>query len=469
MALVAGIDSSTQSTKVELRDVETGEVVGQASASHPSTYPPRSEQDPESWWTALQDCWEQLGEPRLGAVAVAGQQHGMVTLDTAGAVLRPAKLWNDTESAPDAEWLLEQLDGGAAAWAAACGSVPVASFTVTKLSWLHRTEPDSWARLGKVLLPHDWLTYRLTGRTTTDRGDASGTGYWSPAEGAYRWDLLGIVDGSRDWYDVVPEVLGPLDDAGVWRGAVVAPGTGDNMGAALGLGIRPTDVVMSLGTSGTVYGVSERATNDASGAVAGFADATGRFLPLVCTLNATKVTETIRRLLDLDRETMDILALEEQPGAGGVVLLPYLDGERTPNRPDAAGVLAGLRSDVNRSQLVRAAFEGVVCSLLDAYDALAALVPTDGRLLLTGGGARSAAYRQLVADLSGREILVPDVDEAVATGACAQAAAVLVQREPTDVTSEWELGRGITVEPGPGSAAADDIRSAYRARRDREA
>jgi xylulokinase len=469
MPLVAGVDSSTQSTKVELRDVETGELVGQASAPHPTTVPPRSEQDPDSWWAAFQDCWQQLGEPRLGAIAVAGQQHGMVTLDASGAVLRPAKLWNDTESAADASWLLDQLDGGASAWAEASGSVPVAAFTITKLSWLHRNEPEAWSRMAKVLLPHDWLTYRLTGRTITDRGDASGTGYWSPAEGLYRWDLLELVDRTRDWYDVVPEVLGPLDDAGVWRGAVVAPGTGDNMGAALGLGIRPADVVMSLGTSGTVYGVSERATNDASGAVAGFADATGRFLPLVCTLNATKVTETIRRLLGLDHERMDEMALTEPPGAGGVVLLPYFDGERTPNRPGATGVLAGLRTDVTRSQLVRAAFEGVVCALLDAYDALAALVPVDGRLVLTGGGARSSAYRHLVADLSGREVLVPDVDEAVATGACAQAAAVLVQREPTEITAEWGLGKGTTVEPGAGAAAAEEVRSAYGARRDREA
>jgi xylulokinase len=295
-------------------------------------------------------------------------------------VVRPAKLWNDTESAPDAEWLLEQLDEGPAAWADACGSVPVAAFTVTKLSWLHRKEPEHWARVAKVLLPHDWLTSRLTGRLTTDRGDASGTGYWSPAEGAYRWDLLRLIDRDRDWYATVPEVLGPLDDAGVWRAAVVAPGTGDNMAAALGLGVRTGDVVVSLGTSGTVYGVSDQPTADPSGAVAGFADATGRFLPLACTLNATKVTEAVRNLLVVDHEGLDMLAQQAGPGAGGLTFLPYLDGERTPNRPDATGVLAGLRSDVTRADLARAAFEGVVCGLLDAYDALVALVPASGRL-----------------------------------------------------------------------------------------
>jgi xylulokinase len=469
MALVAGVDSSTQSTKVELRDADSGELRGRASSPHPPTHPPRSEQQPEAWWSAFEDCWAQLGEPNVRAISVAGQQHGLVVLDDAGQVVRPAKLWNDTESAPDAKWLLKQLDGGAAAWADACGSVPVAAFTVTKLSWLHRSEPEHWARMAKVMLPHDWITSRLTGRSTTDRGDASGTGYWSPTEGAYRLDLLRIVDPDRDWYAAVPDVLGPLDDAGAWRAAVVAPGTGDNMAGALGMAVRPGDVVVSIGTSGTVYAVSERPTADPSGEVAGFADATGRFLPLACTLNATKVTEAVRALLGGDHESFDALAFDSPPGAGGLTLLPYLDGERTPDRPAATGVLAGVRSDVSRAQVARAAFEGVVCGLLDAYDALAAMVPTDGRLLLTGGGARSGAYRQVLADLSGRMVTIPAVEEAVATGACVQAAAVLLQRDPLELADGWRLPQGSVVEPGPGSAATAEVRGAYHARRDREA
>ena len=469
MPLVAGVDSSTQSTKIELRDAHTGARQGLATAPHPPTRPPRSEQDPEAWWEAFDDCWEQLGRPTVAAIAVAGQQHGMVAMDAAGEVIRPAKLWNDTESAPDAGWLIKQLDRGATAWAEACGSVPVAAFTITKLSWLHRSEPDHWARLARVLLPHDWLTWRLTGRFTTDRGDASGTGYWSPDEGAYRWDLLRIVDRERDWFTAVPEVLGPLDDAGVWHAAVVAPGTGDNMAAALGLGVRAGDVVVSLGTSGTVYAVSEQPTADATGAVAGFADATGRYLPLVCTLNATKVTDAVAGLLGVDHDGLDALAAKAAPGAGGLTLLPYLDGERTPNRPGASGVLAGMRSDITRPQLARAAFEGVACGLLDAYDALSALAPTDGRLLLTGGGARSSTYRQVLADLTGRAVTVPALNEAVATGACIQAAAVLFQQEPTEVAAAWGLHEGEVVEPGPGQDVAAEVRGAYRARRDREA
>jgi xylulokinase len=464
--LVAGADSSTSATKVEVRDLDTGAVVGRGAASHPPTQPPRSEQDPAAWWAAFESAWGQAGVPDVAAISVAGQQHGMVALDERLDVIRPAKLWNDTESAPDAAWLIDQLAGGRKAWADACGSVPVASFTVTKLSWLHRSEPEAWARLAHVVLPHDWLTHRLTGRLTTDRGDASGTGYWSAATGSYRFDLLAIVDGDRDWSGVVPEVLGPHDAAGEWNGAQVAPGTGDNMAGALGVGLRSGDVAISIGTSGTVYSVCDQPTADASGYVAGFADATGRQLPLVCTLNATKVTDAVGRLVGAGHEELDALALATPPGAGGLTLLPYLDGERTPDRPSATGVLAGIRSDVGRGQLARAAVEGVICGLLDGLDALAAFAPADGRLILVGGGARSQAYRQILADLSGQAVLVPRGEELVATGACVQAAAVATGSEPADVADRWKLGDGEVVEPGPGSAATAEVRAAYAALRD---
>jgi xylulokinase len=467
MPLVAGVDSSTSATKVEVRDLDSGEVVGRGAAPHPATHPPRSEQDPAAWWAAFESAWLQAGSPAVAAIAVGGQQHGMVALDAARSVIRPAKLWNDTESAPDAHWLIDHLAGGRAAWAAATGLVPVASFTITKLSWLHRSEPAAWARLAHVLLPHDWLTYRLTGRLVTDRGDASGTGYWSAATGGYRWDLLGLVDESRDWTGAVPEVLAPDERAGDWNGAVVAPGTGDNMAAALGVGLRPGDVAVSIGTSGTVFAVSETPAADPSGLVAGFADATGRFLPLVCTLNATKVTEAVRRLLGVSYEELDDLALAAPPGADGLTLLPYLDGERTPDRPDATGVLAGMRSDVGREQLARAAFEGVACGLLDGLDALRSACPSvGGRVILVGGGGRSRAYRQVLADLIGQPVVVPRGDEHVAAGACLQAATVVSGAAAPEVAASWALGEGEVVEPGPAASATDDVRAAYAALRD---
>jgi xylulokinase len=238
------------------------------------------------------------------------------------------------------------------------------------------------------------------------------------------------------------------------------------MAGALGVGLRPGDVAVSIGTSGTVYTVSDSPTADPSGAVAGFADASGRHLPLVCTLNATKVSDAVARLLGVDHTGLDELALATAPGAGGVSLLPYFDGERTPNRPAATGVLSGLRSDVTREQLARAAVEGVVCGLLDGLDALARFARVDGRLLLVGGGAHSRAYRQVLADLSGRTVLVPRSDQQVATGACVQAASVATGAEPADVADRWGVGEGEVIEPGAGASGAADVRDAYAALRE---
>jgi xylulokinase len=459
MPIVAGIDSSTQATKVEIRDVESGEVVAVGRAEHPPVTPPVSEQDPDSWWSAFQSAWSDAGSPDVAAISIGGQQHGMVALDADDRPVHPAKLWNDMESAADADWLVEQL-GGVGAWADAVGSVPVAAFTVTKLSWLHRTHPEAWSKMARVLLPHDELTRRLTGRYTTDRGDASGTGYWSPSSGEYRWDLLELVDSARDWRDVVPTVLGPMDTAGEWNNAVVAPGTGDNMAAALGVGLRPGDAVMSIGTSGTVYAVSATPTADPSGAVAGFADATGRFLPLVCTSNAAKVTDAVRRLLGVDHAEFDELALAGEPD--GPVLLPYFDGERTPNRPDARGTIGGIRTDVSRAQFARAAIDGVACGLLDGLDALRNLTSLDGRLVLVGGGAKSVATQQVVAGLAGMPVVVSEADEAVATGAAVQAAAVLEQVDHAVIQARWGLGAGNPVTGIDGG----DIRARYAALRD---
>jgi xylulokinase len=233
------------------------------------------------------------------------------------------------------------------------------------------------------------------------------------------------------------------------------------MAGALGVGLRTGDVAVSVGTSGTVYSVCDSPTADPSGIVAGFADATGRHLPLVCTLNATKVSDAMARLLGVDHEAFDELVFTASPGAGGLTLLPYLDGERTPDRPTATGVLSGVRSDVSREQLARAAVEGVVCGLLDGLDALSAFAPADGRLILVGGGARSRAYRQVLADLSGRAVLVPRAEEQVATGACVQAAAVASGADPNDVADRWKLDDGDVVEPGRGASASAEVRGAY--------
>lgn len=467
-SLVAGVDSSTTSTTIEIRELDSGSVVARAAAPHPPTTPPRSEHDPADWWQAFEAAWQAVGAPDVAAISVAGQQHALVPLDAERRVIRPAKLWNDTETAPDAGWLVKQLPGRREEWAAAVGSVPVAALTSTKLSWLHRSEPDNWVRLAHVLLPHDWITLQLLGAGTaepvTDRGDASGTGYWSPTSGEYRWDILSIIDRDRDWSTVVPRIARPLEVVGEWRGARVATGTGDNMAAALGLGLAPGEAAMSFGTSGTVSTVTDAPVVDATGAVACFADATGRFLPLVCTLNATKVLDAVARLLGVDHAGLDRLAAAVPVGAGGLTLVPYFDGERTPDLPGASGTLAGLRSDVSREQLARAAVDGVVCSLLDALDALGTSAPVHS-VVLAGGGAASEVVRSAVAELCEVPVHVaPAHGAAGVAGACVQAAAVAADQTHAEVVERWGLAardRIAPPPPGAGTSRGEDVRARY--------
>ena len=440
MALVAGVDSSTQSCKVVVRDAESGVLVREGRASHPDG----TEIHPDLWWSALQEAVTAAGGlDDVAAVAVGAQQHGMVALDGAGAVVRPALLWNDTRSAPQAARLTKEL--GAQAWADAVGLVPVASFTVTKLAWLAEHEPDAAARVAAVGLPHDWLTWRLAGARgietlTTDRGDASGTGYFSAATGEYRRDLLQAALGHDA---LLPQVVSPAGQAGrsavpgLTSGAVLGAGTGDNMAAALGVGARPGDVIVSIGTSGVVSAVAEVPAADPSGIVAGFADATGRYLPLVCTLNAARVFDATARMLGVDLATLSDLALSAPAGAGGLVLVPYLEGERTPNKPDATGALHGLRLETTTpAHLARAAVEGLLCGLADGLDALAGQGARIERVLLVGGGAKSEALRRIAPSVLGRPVLVPPPGEYVADGAARQAAWALVGGEEPP---HWEL------------------------------
>jgi xylulokinase len=425
--LVAGVDSSTQSTKVLLCDAADGTIVARGSAPHP----PGTECDPAAWWSAL----EQAGQGLLGradAIGVAAQQHGMVVVDEAGQVIRKAMLWNDLRSAAAARELIAER-GGPRWWAEQTGSVPSASFTVTKLRWLAEHEPEHAARVARVMLPHDWLTWRLAATAqgspdaaepVTDRGDASGTGYFSPASG--RW-LPEVAAAALGHEPGLPRIAKPNEIVGeAAGGAVLAPGTGDNMGAALGLGLEPGELVTSIGTSGTAYAMTERAAADETGMVAGFADATGRFLPLIATVNAGLVLSSVASLIGTDLDGLSARALTAEPGAGGIALLPYLDGERSPNRPQASGVLRGLTTqNATGPNLARAAVEAVLATLAEAADLIAAQGASRERVLLIGGGARSEAARRLAPGIFGVPVLVPAPEEYVALGAARQAAWVL--------------------------------------------
>ncbi len=420
MALVAGIDSSTQSCKVVVRDAETGALVRAGQAPHPDG----TEVHPDHWWRALESATEQAGGlADVAAVSVGGQQHGMVCLDDSGAVVRPALLWNDLRSAGAAADLV--AEHGARFWASTVGSVPLASFTVTKLRWLAEHEPDNAARTAAVALPHDWLTWKLGGSATlrTDRSDASGTGYWSPESGEYRMDLVRAALG----HDAeLPVVLGPSESAGQAGDAVLGPGAGDNAAAAFGVAAGVGDVVVSIGTSGTVFAVSESATHDSTGIIAGFADASGAFLPLVCTLNAARVLSSAAALLGVDLAELSRLALSAPAGAEGVVMVPYLEGERTPSKPTATGAVHGLTlGNSTRANLARAAVEGMLCGLADGLDALVEAGVPVRRVLLVGGGARAEAVRRIAPSVFGRPVAVPPAGEYVADGAARQAAWVL--------------------------------------------
>lgn len=475
-ALVAGVDSSTQSCKVVVRDAATGALVRSGRATHPDG----TEVHPRHWWDALQQAIAGAGGlDDVAAVAVGGQQHGMVALDADGEVVREALLWNDTRSARAAADLVAELgDGdpevGAARWAEAVGSVPVASFTVTKLRWLRDAEPENAARVAAVALPHDWLTWRLAGHgpadggaaldaLTTDRSDASGTGYWSPVTEDYRRDLLALGLGRDDV--VLPRVLGPAEAAGrLPGGALLGPGAGDNAGAALALGMKPGDVALSIGTSGVVSAVTGRPTTDASGLVTGFADASGAYLPLVATLNASRVLDAAARLLGVDHAGLSELALSAPAGADGLVLVPYLEGERTPNRPDATGALHGLRlANTTPAHLARAAVEGLLCGLADGLDAMRAQGVEVRRVLLIGGGARSEAVRRIAPAVLGLDVVVPEPGEYVADGAARQAAWVLAASEdPHAQPPRWEASGTEVVSAPP----APHVREQYAAVRE---
>lgn len=471
--LVAGIDSSTQSCTVVLRQIADGKVVAEARAPHPVTTPPVSEQPPQAWWDALRIAMNTL-QPylsRIAAISAGGQGHGLVLLDAQGQALRDAKLWNDTEAAQDAARLCEKLPPEQ--WASRTGSVPAPALTISKLAWTERMFPGLVARASHIMLPSDYILFRLTGRAATERGVSSGTGYFNPFTNEWDYGLADLAVPGVEWDKVLPDLVGSSEASGVvssdcdipdLAGAVVGSGSGDNMTAALGMAIQPGDTVISFGTSGTLYGITPIGIRDGSGAINGYADATGAFLPMITTLNSAKVSDAFRRILRLEVDEFDQLALTTSPGANGLVLVPYLDGERTPNLPNATGILSGLRSDVTAGQVARAAVEGVICGLLEGGDLLSAEgLRTDGRLIVTGGASRSQAYRQILADLTGRPVWTCNVAEAAAAGAAVQAAAALTGRTTADVAEEWTPEYKIVAEPNPRTfERADEVRANYR-------
>ncbi|QDY79906.1 xylulokinase [Streptomyces qinzhouensis] len=468
-AVVIGVDSSTQSAKAVFADAATGRTLAVGRAAHEVTGAAGArESDPEGWWRALCEAVARglkesgVRPSAVTGIAVAGQQHGLVVLDARGRPVRPALLWNDTRAAPQAAALARALPGGAREWAERTGSAPVAALTAAKWRWLTEREPRAAAAAAAVRLPHDYLTEKLSGVAATDPGDASGTGWYATATGRYDPEILGLIGldarllpgvaptGGTRIGSLLPAAAGAL---GLPAGIAVAAGTGDNMAAAVGLGLGGTGLldhpVLSLGTSGTVYAATR--ARPATPALSGFAATDGTYLPLACTLNCTLAVDRIAALLGLGRDTAE--------AGREIVLLPYLDGERTPDLPGAAGLLTGLRHTTTRQQILGAAYEGAVVTVLRALDEVltacgldpAAPGPAARPLRLIGGGARGRSWVETVRRLSGRPLLIPADADLTALGAAALAAAAASTTDPVTVARAWS-----TFAPPPVELPATD-------------
>ena len=453
---VAGVDSSTQSVKIVVRDAATGELISSASRPHPDG----TEVDPAHWWQALQEVIAEVGGlESFDAIGIAGQQHGMVVLDKNGEVIRPALLWNDTRSSNSAYSLNNEFSD----IHTRTGSKLVASFTATKLRWLKDNEPENAKKVAAVALPHDWLSWKLTGSKEindlfTDRSDASGTGYFNPANNKYDLEILEKALGHANV--VLPKVLEPNQfgfDNGKLR---ISAGAGDNASGAIGVGATVGDLIISLGTSGTAFAVSATPTQDNSGEIAGFADASGNFLPLACTLNAAKVFNATAELLGLTFEKYSELALQAEPGAGGLLFMPHFDGERTPDRPDAKGSIQGItHSNFTPSNIARASIEGVIAGIAYAGFGLEKLGVARKRILLIGGAAKNPAVRKIATEIFGQDIFVPPAGEYVADGAARQAAWALSGNKELPNWSKGDFEK-IAMDSSK-SAVAEQVRKRY--------
>ncbi|WP_329116891.1 FGGY family carbohydrate kinase [Streptomyces sp. NBC_01465] len=470
MGIVAGLDSSSAFTRIVVCDTDTGAVLRQGYAPHP-VEAKATEVDPQAWLLSLGEAAGGGLLEGVQAIGVSAQQHGLVPLDRQGNLVRPALVGNDKRAQVAAADLVDLL-GGKQAWAEAVGSVPQSPQPIAKLRWMARHEPENAAKVAAVMQPHDWLVWQLLGRPArriTDRGAASGTGFWSAETGAWRPDLVELALGHQA---ALPEVLGPSESAGTTpEGLLISAGTGETMAAAFGLGVEVGDVVVSLGASGSVMAVHHEALADPSGIITSFADATGMHLPVVHTLNAVRALRGTAELLGVDSlEELSELALKSTPGASGLVLLPYLEGERTPRLPHAAGTLSGLRREsMKREHLARAAFEGMLCSLADAMDVLRERGVEVRRVFLLGAAAELGAVQACAPSLFGAQVVVPQPADYAAIGAARQAAWALGVAEGTlDAATppSWQGAAAQVLEAGDEMAVGKAVRQQYVATRD---
>lgn len=438
-----GIDSGTQSTKAIAIDFESGKIVAEAQQGYdflPNLPPGHLEQNPQDWIDAvdatISSVLEKLGGRRgeVAGIGVSGQQHGLVVLDADDKVVRPAKLWCDTSTAAQCDHFSAEF-GGAAGLIELAGNAIMPGYTIPKLLWLKENEPDHFAATASVLLPHDYINFWLTGVKRMEFGDASGTGILNLRTREWCGELMDFVDprvremlpplgSSREAHGVVKSAL--AEKWGISKDVVVSAGGGDNMMGAIGTGnVKPGVVTASFGTSGTLYGVADSPVIDPKGEVAAFCDSTDLWMPLVCTMNVTVVTEQIRALFGYQISELESAVRSAPTGAEGVMFLPYLNGERTPNLPNGSGVLHGLRGDnMTAANLARAAMEGATLGLAYGMNRFRELGMSPSEIRLTGGGSKSAIWRQIAADAFNAEVVSLETAEGAGLGAAIQAAFV---------------------------------------------
>ncbi|MER5438554.1 FGGY family carbohydrate kinase [Streptomyces sp. NPDC002790] len=468
MGIVAGLDSSPEFTRIVVCDADTGAVLRQGYAPHPLEAPEGggrpSDVDPQAWLLSLGEAAGGGLLEGVQAIGVSAQQNTVVPLDAHGNTVRPALVGGDKRAQVAAADLVDRL-GSREAWAEAVGSVPQAALPVTKLRWLARSEPSSAEQVAALMQAHDWLVWQLLGRParrTTDRGGASSTGYWSAASATWRPDLVELALGHQV---ALPEVIGPGEAAGrTPEGLVISAGTGETMAAAFGLGVQSGDAVVSLGASGSVMAVHHEALVDSSGSITSLADATGMHLPVVHTSNAVRALRGTVDMLGLDGglEELSELAMKSTPGAHGLVLLPYLEGEKTPNLPHTAGTLSGLRRESMKPEhLARAAFEGMVCGLADAMDVLRGRGVEIRRVFLLGAAAELPAVQSVAPALFEAQVVVPQPADYAAIGAARQAAWALNGQLP-----QWQGAAAQVFEAGDELPVGKAVRQQYRAVRD---
>lgn len=460
-----GIDSGTQSTKTILLDAETGQIVASASQSYelieglPAGH---KEQQPAEWIAAVRYGLKAVLENsvidrgQVKGIGVSGQQHGFVALDETDRVIRAAKLWCDTSTSPECEEIIEKL-GGLERTIAAVGNGVPAGFTASKILWMKWHEPENFARLRSILLPHDYLNFWLTGRKTMECGDASGTALLDVRNRAWSQAAMDAIDPSVA--AMLPVLIASDDIAGTLRAelaaefglgadVIVSSGGGDNMMGAIGTGnVAPGVVTVSLGTSGTIYACADQPVIDPQGEIAAFCDSTGKWLPLICTMNVTVATEMVRERFNLSHNELSKAAASVPAGNDGLMLIPFFEGERTPNVPDGTGVYFGLRDKTfSIAHFARAAMEGTTLGLNYGLNRLRELGITPTEIRATGGGAKSAVWRQIMADVFNAEVVCVANEEGAAVGAAVQALWAYRKRQGRPVSIEDLCNRYIALD-----------------------